>query len=118
MLSDFPKYYRDGKVGVLVSHGYGAGWSTWATGAQRTRMAMDANLVGIVVAHEYDVDRGDMVAALDAKLAELFPDDPPYSGGASGLVVYWLTPGTQFRINEYDGNETLEVATKVDWLSA
>jgi hypothetical protein len=31
-----------------------------------------------------------------------------YIDGAQGLRVYWVPIGTVFRINEYDGNESLE----------
>ena len=30
-----------------------------------------------------------------------------YCGGASNLEIEWIPEGTQFRIDEYDGSETL-----------
>ena len=39
------KYIKDGKVGVLVSPGYGAGWSTWGDDGLRDQLALDSRLV-------------------------------------------------------------------------
>jgi hypothetical protein len=31
-----------------------------------------------------------------------------YCGGAADLEIHWLPIGTAFRIDDYDGNETLQ----------
>ena len=38
-----------------------------------------------------------------------------YAGGAERLCVEWIGVGNQFRINEYDGFETIEINANVDW---
>lgn len=60
------KIERDGKVAVLYSPGYGAGWSTWADARYSETLCMDARIVGPVLA-------GDIPAAVTAALA-LVPD--------------------------------------------
>ena len=43
------KIEKNGKVAVLYSSGYGAGWSTWNEG-HREALCMDARIVGPVLA--------------------------------------------------------------------
>jgi hypothetical protein len=41
-----------------------------------------------------------------------------YTGGMESLAVAWLPVGTEFRIKEYDGSESIEIKNDVHWLSA
>ena len=93
----FEKHIVDGKVAVLYSPGFGAGWSTWAYGDTEQAMAMDKELVQAFL--EGGVD------ALVKITAQKYPDN--YLGGAEDLEVAWLPVGTAFEIREYDGSETL-----------
>ena len=88
------KVVRDGRVAVLVSPGYGAGWSTWNDG---DNILFDPGLVNLVLAEDYEAAK---------KYAEKrWPR--AYLGGLEDLVVEWVDEGAQFRINEYDGYESL-----------
>ena len=93
----FEKHIVDGKVAVLYSPGFGAGWSTWAYDDTDQAMAMDRDLVLAFL------DGG--VDALVKITAQKYPDN--YTGGADDVVVAWLPVGTAFEIQEYDGSETL-----------
>jgi len=42
----------------------------------------------------------------------------PYIGGACDLVIQWLPVGTEFMIEEYDGNETIRLKEATVWLTA
>jgi len=90
------KFIRDGKVGVVVSPDYGAGWSTWNFD-YREELCMDSNIVQAVL-------NGDLEKAKDY-VEETYPD--AYTGRYSNLVVEWVPEGMQFEIKEYDGHETL-----------
>lgn len=90
------KVIRDGKVAVLYSAGFGAGWSSWST-EHAEFLLFDPGLVAAV-------ERGDFDGA--AQLATAYSDDI-YTGGASGLKVKWLPCGTAFRVDEYDGAESI-----------
>jgi len=97
------KVIRDGKVAVLVSPGYGAGWSTWAYRVDEDNpgfMLHDPTLVTMV-------ERGDSVEAIEAYVTAKHPDT--YCGGAHDLTIEWLPVGTAFRIHEYDGYESVEI---------
>jgi len=41
-----------------------------------------------------------------------------YLGGLEDLEVKWLPIGTKFRIDEYDGSESIELLGDIDWLEA
>jgi hypothetical protein len=103
------KVIRDGKVAVLVSPGFGAGWSSWSySGEQDNRefMLHDPTLVAMV-------ERGDTVEAIESYVTAVHPHT--YCGGADGLTIEWLPVGTAFRIHEYDGSESVEIRDEMDW---
>lgn len=91
-----PRVERDGKVAVIVSPGFGAGWSTWAT-----------NLEGAAV-YAPDVvewiEAGKPAVDLDEKFGRY-----GYTGGLDQAEVEWVPKGSRFYIEEYDGSEQLVV---------
>ena len=103
------KVIRDGKVAVLVSPGFGAGWSTWSYVGEedyRNFMLFDPTLVTMV-------ERGDSVEAIESYVTAIHPHT--YCGGASDLTIQWLPVGTAFRIHEYDGAESVEIRDDIEW---
>lgn len=101
------KVIRDGKVAVLVSPGFGAGWSTWNT--EHPECVFDPAVV------EW-VENGKVGPV--PKLAELRGWDYMYEGGAGDLIIYWLPEGSRFRIDEYDGSESLVLESEEEWMTA
>lgn len=101
------KLVKDGMVAVIYSPGFGAGWSTWADKSAEA-FVFDKRIAEAVL--EGDLDKAAEVAC------EISPD--AYLGGARDLQVKWLPVGTAFRINEYDGSESIEVLGEVDWMTA
>ena len=101
----FEKHIVDGKVAVLYSPGFGAGWSTWAYDDTNQAMAMDRDLVLAFL------DGG--VDALVKITEQKYPGN--YTGGSEDVVVAWLPVGTAFEIREYDGSETLHTLDNVSW---
>lgn len=93
------RYDEEGSVAVLISPGFGAGWSTWSRGEETEALLFDSRLVDAVLAL--------MPADEFTKYCESLGYEH-YMGGAADLEVVWLEPGTRFRILEYDGSETLE----------
>ncbi len=100
------KVVRDGKVAVLYSPGFGAGWYTWGGDGDQTRL-FDPELVAAV-------ESGD--AAEQVRIAERkWPD--AYLGGLP-LSIDWVPQGERFEIDEYDGSESVRVLDAADWLVA
>ena len=102
------KVIRDGKVAVLISSGYGAGWYTWNTAYPQC--LYDKKIVESVL-------RGATVQQIEDLAVERFGDGF-YSGGADGLTVQWLPIGTRFQVDEYDGAEYLEIEDEQVWMVA
>ena len=100
------KLVRNGKVAVLYSPGFGAGWSTWNDYGDE--VIFDPVLATLV---------------LDGKMDEAqtyvtirWPD--AYASGVEDLSVAWITQGKAFRIHEYDGSESIEVQEEMNWVIA
>jgi hypothetical protein len=105
-VKSFNKKIKDGKVAILYSPRHGAGWYSW----HRVEELL------------YDPKVVDMVEAkTSARTIELYCEEVYdnkghyYYGGAYQLEVRWLPIGTQFRIQEYDGAETIEINSEVNW---
>lgn len=90
---------EEGKVAVLVSHGFGAGWWTWNSDNQEC--LFDPEIVKMVLDERPEKE-------IEATAQKKWPDG--YWGGADGLSVHWLEEGEQFTIEEYDGSESLRCA--------
>lgn len=102
------KLIRDGKVAVIYSPGFGAGWSTWGDGMHRESKMFDAELAEAILSG--DERRIQLVAGLK------WPLD--YNGGLRDVVVAWVPVGTKFRIKEYDGSESIEYLDPDNYFTA
>ena len=99
------KLIRDGQVAVLVSPGYGAGWYSWHSNEQ---LLFDPSIVQWI---EED-DREKIQAYLELR----YPDETTI--GLEDLVVEWVPVGARFRIEEYDGAESLVLESTQRWITA
>lgn len=99
------KYIKDGKVAVLVSPGYGAGWSTWGEPE---------------LAFHYDLAKAidEKGSVTEEEGTAIVNDKDIYCGGVGQLKIEWLTPNSRFRITEYDGFESLEYIGEINYLTA
>jgi hypothetical protein len=99
------KLIRNGKVAVLISPGFGAGWYGWHFIEE---LVYDPSVVEWVETQELDKIR----AYMELK----YPD--AYCGGLEDLEVNWVPIGARFRIDEYDGAETLVLESEEHWMTA
>ena len=99
------KVIKDGKVGVLVSTGFGAGFSTWG---YPTEAIFDPTLIELVENQKFQ-------EAVDY-CEDKWPEG--YSGGIQDLVVVWVPQGAEFIIEEYDGSESLMMKEDYNWIKA
>ena len=99
------KVIKDGKVGVLVSPGFGAGFLTWGAPIEAI---FNPTLIGLVENEKWQ-------EAIDF-VEETW--DSIYTGGVEDLVVAWIPEGTKFQITEYDGSESIELLEDVNWITA
>ena len=103
------KVVRDGKVAVLVSPGFGAGWYTW--NQAHPELLFLPRVVEMVL-------NGVSHYEIEAYVQSIYGEDELYVGGAVDLVVQWIPQGTKFRIDEHDGAESLKTIDQEDWITA
>ena len=100
------KVIRNGKVAVLYSPRYGAGWSTWNSGCPE--LVFDPGLVDLV-------EEGNEEKIL-AYVTLKWPGITTL--GIDELKIEWVPEGTEFVIDEYDGAETITFKDKMKWITA
>ena len=91
------KVIRDGKVAVLISQGWGAGWYSWNT--DHKELLFHPKLVEMVEQNRKNEINDQWI--LENLGIEM------YAGGSDGLEIHWLPIGTIFDIEEHDGFETI-----------
>lgn len=103
----YEKYIKDGKVAVLYSPGFGAGWYTWNT--EYEGLVFDKELVQALL------DKSS-ISFLEEIAERKYPG--AYLGGAEDLEIEWIEEGLQFEINEYDGSESIHIIGERQYLCA
>jgi hypothetical protein len=99
------KYIKDGKVAVLYSPDYGAGWYSW--NSNNEELLFDKEIVEAVLA-----DNRELAAEIAKKKYDA------YTGGAKNLQIEWIDEGTQFEVEEYDGYESIHIIGSRDYITA
>ena len=100
------KLVRDGKVAVLYSPDYGLGWYTW--NHDHPEILFDPAIVQLVEENKWD----ELETYVVLKYPKIF------TGGLLDLRVAWIPEGSMFRVNEYDGDESIELKDDADWFTA
>jgi hypothetical protein len=95
-------YTKDGRIAVVLSKDYGMGWWTWhgdlewLTHPELARAIDDGFL-------------GDAQDILDDNYGH-------YQYSATNLRVEWVDRHRKFKIEEYDGYETITYKDEINWL--
>jgi hypothetical protein len=89
------KYEKDGSIGVLYSPGYGAGWSTWNSDDAEF-LIFDKTLVEMAISK---AKKTDVEEYLESKSVDA------YTGGWENIKVEFVSKGSSFTVEEYDGKE-------------
>jgi len=97
---------KDGKVAVLYSPKYGAGWYSW--NRDRVDMLFDPGLVDLVL--EGNTEKILVYVTLRWPGA--------YTGGLDDLAIEWIPVGSRFIIEEHDGAETVKLQKTIKWIRA
>ena len=100
------KLNQDGKVAVLYSPGFGAGWYTW--NYEHPEILFDPAIVKLVEKEKWD----ELATYVELKYPEI------YTGGMRDLTIEWIPEGALFKVNEYDGNESIELKEGDHWMVA
>ena len=97
------RYEKDGKVAVLYSPGYGAGWSSWAEDKYRETMMFDKRLVELLLNNKDRLKDQNLVDSIITGNTK----DSIYIGGVENLQIEWIPKGYGVRIDEHDGYESI-----------
>jgi hypothetical protein len=100
------KTIKDGRVAVIYSPGYGAGWSTW--NPDYPDMVFDPGLVDLVL----EGNKEKILAYVTLKWGNTNLQ------GVDDLEVEWIAEGIEFVIEEYDGAETIVLKDEMKWICA
>ena len=97
-------YNEKGDVAVIVSPGYGAGWYSWNT--SYPDCVFDPDCVLDILNN----NKNDLKTIAESKW------DGYWS--VEDVEIVWIPKGTQFRIDEYDGFESIETSENLNWITA
>ena len=105
-------YEKDGKIGVLVSPGFGAGWSTWNC----PQLAYDKRVIEYWMGQKgIDLYNDEMMEKVESQFSA-WGYGNTYFGGYNRLKLKWVAKGEPFQISEYDGFEELKVLDMKDYI--
>jgi hypothetical protein len=104
------KVIRDGKVAILISGGFGAGWYSW-NDSEHKELLFHPKLVEMVEENRTD------------EITEEWVEDNlgiknVYCGGVDDLSIRWVPIGSRFFVDEYDGSESLIIIDTIDYIVA
>jgi len=99
------KVIENGLVAVPYSPGFGAGWSTWNFNEELNEtLLFHPTLVEMVRNdRQNEIDEDWLVENFGERFRNV------YCGGARDLDIEWLPEGTIFRVEEYDGSESITI---------
>ena len=99
------KLIKDGNVAVIISPDFGAGWSTWN---HNPSLLFDPIVVQMVL-------DGVTAETIEHYCKTVYGNHYFHAGS---LHVEWIPQGTEFKVSEYDGAETIVYKDKMDWVTA
>ncbi|MCA6384944.1 MAG: hypothetical protein IM620_15845 [Cytophagales bacterium] len=108
------KYIRDGEVAVLISPDFGAGWSTW--NPRHPQMLFDPVIVELLL-NAKEGEEAFVAGQIEAHVETNYPD-ASFISALQQLKVRWVPVGTEFIVNEYDGNEWIVFKDHMAWIKA
>lgn len=104
MKKETKKVIKNGKVAVAISPGFGAGWTTW----NNSISPLEPKVIKMIQEKKQELINEEWCEKeLGIKNV--------YCGGCYKLKIVWLSIGTKFSINEYDGSESIYDSKHLDF---
>ena len=98
------KVVRDGKVAIIISPEFGAGWSTWN---DVEGIETDPGLVELI-------ERSAEPDEIETYCKDMW-GTKPYYGAVVDLTIEWIPEGSEYIISEYDGAESIMLKENFKW---
>lgn len=105
------KVIKDGHVAVVYSPGFGAGWYTWNT--KYPELMFHPKIVEKVLENKQE----DLTEEFVTQILNL-PSDNYFYLSPGTLKIEWVPQGTRFKIDEYDGSESVKILSPSDGFEA
>jgi hypothetical protein len=117
------KVQRDGKIAVLYSANHGAGWYSWHGNES---LLYDPMLIDMIEKNESQLNHSTSKTDVSSFQTWIFHEtivkylkSKSYDVTVSdSLSIQWIDAGSKFRIDEYDGSETIVFENDYKWLIA
>ncbi len=117
------RYIKDGMVGVLYSPGFGSGWAHDSWNDCGSELAMRKEIIEWLYKHRcvkeeflpntYEIGFDSQISDFEDFISkELGYKEVWFNGAIDGLVLKYIPCGTAFRIDEYDGAESIEIISR------
>ena len=94
-------YTNNGKIEILISPHYGAGWSTWNEN-YKINIALDKRIINYYKKYGNEVPSSSLKEFLES-----IGYKDVFCGGWKNIIIKTIQKGEKFRIDEYDGWESL-----------
>lgn len=104
---------------ILISPGFGAGWSTWLDCDTKEKLVFALTCPYLIEALDAGETLGEdhpLVKQFQSEWVTRFGEIDVYVGGAGDLIVTDVSG--QFAVREYDGSESVETPQNDGWLNA
>ena len=116
------------KYAVLVSGGFGTGWSSWGG----EELAYDKRIVAFWLKHKDDEEwmqtvnhitygYNDPQSEANKEAVAFFKsigyDECPCLRGFNSIHLEWISAGEEWTIEEYEGSESLRFKKDYNWVS-
>jgi hypothetical protein len=120
---EIKKVIRDGQVAVIVAKGWGAGFTTWTSDwdpedKNCLQQLFDPELVDMCEKLKITSDQRERIEFIYHMEDYIDEKYPKAFAEVEHLEVEWVPEGSLFRINEYDGYETIEFFKDTKWIKA
>ena len=96
----------EGRTIVLYSPSYGSGWSSWAPGEFAYQLLFDSRIILFLLSRNYTCNDKTYYEFMKTIMPELII---PQFETFENLHIKYIPEHTMFRINEYDGAESVEI---------
>jgi hypothetical protein len=110
---------EDGSVAVVLSGDYGSGWSTETSDSSvKPQLMFDSRIVRYVLSGE---NKNICQDDYNDLMKTIFPDlgyDPGDFDGFCALTVTFIPKDTLFRIDQYDGAESIVIFDPSNYFTA
>ena len=97
---------------VLISPGYGAGWSSWNSGEVAAYMRAYQPIIDALESGEEMSEEHPLVVQMQSEIKDKFGEEYVCVLGAEQLCVVHAYP--PFQVHEYDGSESITTPGESD----